>query len=235
MKTTDIDYEICELRLKENKLFKHLDDDALTSLLECFIHKTWKKNTEFFHADGIANNFFVILKGRLKTYQIDLNKDREYTVSLMGKDDVTDILALLDGHEHDINFQTLDDVEVMCTTNIKMLAWMEEHPEIYKTFMPYLAGRMRIMETNLTDNVLADIPTRLVRLFMSNVDDNKRLVNINDFSHDEIANLIGSTRAVVNRHLQNLKEAGIIRVERKNTTIKDYQLLSQRVSQAAYY
>lgn len=231
MNTTAINYEDCLEHLKENKLFKHLNNDALISLLECFSYKVWRKNTEFFHADGIVNNFFIILKGRLKTYQINLNKDRAYTVSLLDKNDVIDVLSLFDGQKHDINFQAMDDVEVLCTTTLKMRAWMELHPEIYKSFMPYLAHRMRVMEANLTDNILADIPTRLARLFMSNVDDHNKLININDFSHDEIANLIGSTRAVVNRHIQKLKEAGIIAVERKHTSIKSYQLLLQRVSE----
>lgn len=235
MKTTDINYEACKTQLKENKLFNHLGDDTLNSLLECFKHKVWKKNTGFFQNDGMANNFYIILKGRLKTYQIDLNRDRVYTVSLLRKDDVTDVVSLLDGKKHNINFEALDDVEVLCTTNIKMQAWIRSHPEIYKSLMPYMAHRMRILEANLTDNVLADIPTRLARLFMSNVDDNKKLVNINDLSHDEIANLIGSTRAVVNRHIQHLKEAGIIAVERKQTSIKNFTLLSQRVNAGAYY
>tara|TARA_R110002049_G_scaffold87533_1_gene221853 strand:+ start:744 stop:1451 length:708 start_codon:yes stop_codon:yes gene_type:complete len=235
MKTTEINYTECLSHLKGNKLFKHLNEDAMVSLLGCFNYKKWKKSTAFFHADGIANNFFIILSGRLKSYHIDLNKDREYTVSLLGKNDVTDVLSLLDGAEHDINFEALDDIEVLCTTNIKMRAWMEIHPEIYKSFMPYMANRMRVLEASLTDNVLADIPTRLARFFMANTDENKKLININDLSHDELANLIGSTRAVVNRHIQHFKEAGIIEVERKHTYIKNFQLLSQRVYESNYY
>lgn len=100
--------------------------------------------------------------------------------------------------------------------------------------MPYLANQMRITEAKLTNNVLADIPTRLARLFMSNCNEAKRLEKINDFSHDEIANMIGSTRAVVNRHLQQFKNEGIIRVQRKHTDILNFQLLSQRAKESAY-
>jgi CRP/FNR family transcriptional regulator len=110
-----------------------------------------------------------------------------------------------------------------------MSAWMEANPAIYKTFMPYMAKQMRIMEAHLTDNVLADIPTRLARLLAYNCNETEHLEKINDLSHNEIANMIGSTRAVVNRYIQQFKKDGIISVQRKHTDVVNYQLLLQRV------
>ena len=233
MKTTAINYNTCLNQVKAHKLFTHLNDDAITSLVNCCKYASWEKGTEFFAGDGSSNNFYIILSGRLKTYKTNYNTDRNYTLSLLRKNDVVDIMALIDGNSHDINFTAIDNVEVLYTSMINMRKWMDNNPIIYKTFMPYMANQMRIMEANLSDNVLADIPTRLARLFVSNCNDSKRLEKINDLSHDEIANMIGSTRAVVNRHIQQFKKEGIISVQRKHTDILNYQLLAQRVNAGA--
>ncbi len=230
MKTTAINYNTCLNQVKAHKLFTHLNDDAITSLVNSCKYASWEKGTEFFAGDSSSNNFYIILSGRLKTYKTNYNTDRNYTLSLLRKNDVVDIMALIDGNSHDINFTTIDNVEVLYTSMVNMRAWMEDNPIIYKTFMPYMVNQMRIMEANLSDNVLADIPTRLARLFVSNCNDSKRLEKINDLSHDEIANMIGSTRAVVNRHIQQFKKEGIISVQRKHTDILNYQLLAQRVN-----
>jgi len=235
MNTTAINYKACLLQLKTHKLFKHLNEEAVISLLKNGKYTTWKKGTEFFAGDNSSNNFYIIFSGRVKTYKTNYDTDRNYTISLLRKGDVIDIMALIDGCKHNINFKTIDDVEVFYTSMTKMRIWMERHPTIYKTFMPYMVNQMRVMEANLTDNVLADIPTRLARLFMHNCNESKRLEKINDFSHDEIANMIGSTRAVVNRHIQQFKKEGIISVQRKHTDVLNYQLLMQRVNETTNY
>ena len=234
MKTTNINYSACRVELEEHELFKHLNEGAITSLLDNFKYTIWEKGTEFFAGDNNSNNFCIILSGRLKTCKSNYDTDRNYTLSLLEKGDVLDIMSLIDGHRHDINFTTIDEVEVLLTSMNKMRAWMEVNPAIYKTFMPYMACRMREMEANLTDNVLADIPTRLARLFMSNCNETKHLERINDLSHNEIAYMIGSTRAVVNRYIQQFKKDGIISVQRKHTDVVNYQLLSQRVHNQNY-
>jgi CRP/FNR family transcriptional regulator len=48
---------------------------------------------------------------------------------------------------------------------------------------------------------------------------------INDLPNDEIASMIGTTRAVVNRHIQELKKAGAITTKRSHIDIKDLQAL----------
>ena len=48
---------------------------------------------------------------------------------------------------------------------------------------------------------------------------------INNLPNNEIANLIGTTRAVVNRNIQELKKAGAISVKRKQIDIENIDIL----------
>ena len=233
MKPTDLHYENCMAFIALNPIFKNLDEEHLTSLLECFSFKTWEKNMEFFYGDKTFHNFYIIMSGRLKMYQVHPVNDREFTVFLLSKDDIFDVISLLDGERHSMNFETLDEVKVLCARSGAMRQWIEDHPKINKTLLPYLARRMRMLESNLTDNVLSDIPTRLAKLLLGNIDQSSNeLELINDLSHKEIASLVGSTRAVVNRHIQNFKDAGLLEVHRKHTDVTDLNQLLKKVSSA---
>lgn len=232
MNFKDPNYQCYLSKLAQNPLFQNLDEETMKSLMDCFSLKKWEKNTEFFHGDHTFYKFFVIVSGRLKMYQINPENGREFTVFLLTQNDVFDVISLLDGLKHSMNFETLDDVEVLSAPTHIMRNWIETHPKINKTLLPYLGRHMRILENSLTDNVLSDIPTRLAKLLLSNVNESShKLQLINDLSNDEIASMIGSTRAVVNRHIQNFKKAGMIETHRKNTSISDLELLLERVSE----
>ena len=231
MKTNDPDYEYCLNKLQLNPIFQNLDHDTLVSLMDCLALKRWDKNSEFFYGDQTFYKFFIIISGRLKMYQIDIENGREFTVFLLNKHDVFDVISLLDGLKHSMNFEALDDVEVLYAPIDVMREWIENHPKINKTLLPYLGRCMRMLEVSLTDNVLSDIPTRLAKLILSNVNESThQLQLINDLSNDEIANMIGSTRAVVNRQIQIFKKAGMLDIHRKSISIIDLKLLLDEVS-----
>ena len=83
----------------------------------------------------------------------------------------------------------------------------------------------------ITGNVaLEDIPKRLARLLYNNMDKSSaHYQSISGLSHAEIGALIGTTRAVVNRHIQNFKEEGILKVSRKQITITNVRLLEEKL------
>lgn len=85
---------------------------------------------------------------------------------------------------------------------------------------------MRMLEENVSQLIFANIATRLLKLLVDNVDKNSnQLKLINDLPNKELAHLIGSTRAVVNRHLQKLKKSGSISLQRNQIKIRDISLL----------
>jgi CRP/FNR family transcriptional regulator len=223
------DYHYSLQCLKTHPMFKNLDEETLGSLLKGFTLERWEKNRDFYNEPEAYRRFHVILKGRIKTYQIDPETAREFTLFLLTKNDVFDVVSLLDVQKHTTNFKTLDAVEVLCAPMDVARKWVEQHPEINKILLPYLGHVMRLLEVNLTDNVLSDIPTRLAKLILHNIDETSHELRlINDLPNDEIASMIGSTRAVVNRHIQTLKEEGIIDTTRRSTTVTNLKALIKK-------
>lgn len=215
--------------LKSNKLLKDLEEDNLVSLLEELREEVWPKNTCDISKSRTSNFFHFVVSGRLKIYQAESRTGREFTFFLLKKGDVFDVLCLLDGYDHDVYYETLDRVVLLSIPMDKMRNLITKYPEINKNLLPYLGHQMRILEEYASNITLIDISTRLARLILNNINsESHELELIHDLSNEEIANLIGSTRAVVNRHLQEFKNDGILTIGRQKVAIKDLKLLLEK-------
>ena len=207
-------------------LLQGLDTISYNSLLALFHEEKWKKNTCILNQEKCFNNFYIIFSGRVKMYQIEQQSRKEITLFLLTSSDVFDMFCLLDGYKHPVYYECLDNVRVLAAPMTDLKEWLNKNPQHYKNLFPYVGKLMRLMENYVSDITFRNIPTRLINLLIRNVrEDSKDLDLINDLPNKEIANLIGSTRAVVNRHLQDLKKNGAIEVSRNRVEIKDHELL----------
>lgn len=176
--------------------------------------------------------FFVILEGRVKISQINFENGKEQILYLLSKGDMYDIVTLLDGKMHENMALALDDVRLLVFPIELFREWIETKPSFNRLFFPYIAKQLRDIETLAADLSLYDTTTRLVRLIARNIEqkgDKQTLKLINNLSHEELANLVGTVRKVLNRNLQTLKRQGLIDVKRKEIRIKDSQNLLEHL------
>ena len=126
----------------------------------------------------------------------------------------------------------LDDVKLLVFPIELFREWVATKPSFNKLFLPYVGKQLRSMENLASDLSLYDTTTRLVKLIARNIeqeDGKQTLKLINNLSHEELANLIGTVRKVLNRNLQALKKEGLIDIKRKEIYIKDSQNLLEHL------
>jgi CRP/FNR family transcriptional regulator len=199
---------------------------ASNEFLSLFHEEEWPKNTCILNQEKLVYHFYIITSGRIKMYQVDALNGKEITIFLLTKNDVFDLYCLLDGCEHNVYYECLDDAEILAAPMDELRGWLQANPKYYPQILQYAGKQLRLLENFVSDITFADISTRLLNLLVKNVNHkSENLELINDLPNKEIANLIGSTRAVVNRHLQKLKQNGAIKISRKRMEIKNLKLL----------
>jgi CRP/FNR family transcriptional regulator, cyclic AMP receptor protein len=215
--------------LQNNKLLKTLNEEQLNGILEQVEEESWPKHTCLVDRTKTLHRFYFLTAGRAKVYKVDPMTGREFTLFLLTKNDAFDILCLLEEQEHEVFYETLDKVTMLSISMDAMRKWVREIPEINRNMLPYLGHQLKIMEEYASNVTLIDISTRLAKLILSNINsESHELELINDLSNEELANLIGSTRAVVNRHLQEFKSDGILYLGRQKVEIRNLQLLLEK-------
>jgi CRP/FNR family transcriptional regulator len=216
--------------LKSFSLFNNMAIEELQKLSNELSLQRFSHGEMPVEPNATKNKFVIILSGRMKIYQINPESGNEFTAYILTEGDVFSVLSLLDGQKHKVFTKALDDLTILHTSMDYARTWIKQYQSFNESLLIYLATRLRDLESNLTDNVFYDTSIRLAKLIFLNIENDSHDLNlINNLSHDEIAKIVGTTRAVLNRHLQNLKKEGIIDIERKKLYITDYKLLKNKL------
>ena len=225
MDRNDIYYNRYLKALQSSPFFKDSSEESIQQLLGLLKSEHWRIKS-FKSGLEVSSTFHFIVSGRLKVFKSNPDTGREHTVFVLSKGDVFDVLSLLDTEPHDVYWEALDTLEVLNISLNQMRTWIDENPEMHKAILYYLGNRMRQLMDVATDVTLHSTLVRLIGLLLKNINgETRKLELINNLPNEEIAGLIGTTRAVVSRHIQELKRCGAISVSRKKINVKNLEIL----------
>lgn len=216
--------------LRKSILFKDVPRASLKDLLKLSSPKQWSIKKSILDTHKTLYSFYIIISGRIKVYNFDSNNNRQLTLFILSSKDVFDVCTLINGCSHNVYYETLEKSEVLEIPIYNMKKWMDKNPLITKTFFKYLINKMQYLEESVIDACLESTPTRLAKLLIKNINvDNNKIEHISDLPHKELAQLIGTTRAVVNRHLQEFKKEGILIIDRRYIEVINIPKLLKKI------
>jgi CRP-like cAMP-binding protein len=192
---------------------------------------SFEKNETPFAYDETLEYFFIFLCGKIKIFHMNLNSGKEQTIYLMGRGDMFDTAALLDGKPHDVMNEALEAGEMLKIPIGKVREWMYIYPAFGEIVLKYIAGQIRHVEELAADLTLLDTKERLIKLIIKNLEKSRVSGRnmLENLSHAEIANLIGTVRHVVDRHIKQLKTEGILEAGRRKMSLKNMEKLQEKL------
>ncbi len=193
----------------------------------------FQKGSTPFYSDDLTQYFYIVISGRIKTYQINFDNNKEQTIFIYKKGDMFDIISLLDDKEHNVNYEVIEDCSLVELPIQKVRYWLDNNKSFNQKFFPYLAAQMRHTEDLAVELSLYETKDRLINLILQNVNkDNIFKYNLlQNLSNTEIANLIGTVRNVIERTLKELKNDNIITKQNKSIKILDFEKLLTKAKQ----
>lgn len=234
MKTSAPLYLHYRSKLSHSPLFSGLSNETLDEMLQFFRFETWRKKTQSPNQQ-LVNRFYVLIDGRIEIIKVNPETGKAIALSILGEGDAFDVITLLDDKEHDPIAVALDDVQLLSAPIENVRQWLENHRDFNHNFLPYLAQRIRIRESLISDLALYDTPTRLARLLLRYIESNRvnshhefSIPLFHDLTNETLAQMIGSARQVVNKHLQALKHDGILNTDNHLWTIEKLDALEQK-------
>ena len=209
------------------EIFKDLDQSFEKQFLEYGKIVSFKKKETPFVDGKLHKYFYIVLKGKIKSFQINLETSKEQTLFIYRHGDMLDTLILLDGNNHDVLYEVLENSDLLELPIEKVREWLKTNRQFNQHFFPYIASQLRQREELASDLSLYNTFDRLSKLLIQNMNpnDKQHYQLLQNLSKTEIANLLGTVRHVVERHLKELQEDNIIENSRKNIYIKDIEKL----------
>lgn len=213
--------------LKKNSLFEDAAHQSMLWLSEKCEMKYFLKGKDDIGHEKNFYKFCFIIRGKVKVFNLN-STDKQFTLFILSIHDVFDIFTLINNQPHHVCYEILEDLQVLVIPTDILRFWLKENPLTLHCFFKYTIQQFQLLESHILDVGTNQITARLANLLLQyyNVP-NQKIESIDDLTHDELAQLIGTSRAVFNRHIQHFKKLGIIKVRRKHIEILNLPRLKE--------
>ena len=209
--------------LRNVSLFESLDQQELEALSEVTFTRTFSKDNVIILAEEEGDTLFILKKGQVKV-SIVSEEGREVILSLLGPGSVFGELSLLDGKPRSANVVATEETDLLMLRRSDFLQLIYKTPQIATALLAELATRMRKTDRQIEGLALLDVTSRisdtLLQLATEQGAETADGVTIESRpTHQELANMSGTTRETVSRVLKRLEGQGYINRNGRKITI----------------
>lgn len=215
-------------RLESVPVFQTVSAVELQTIAEQLQAQRWLRHQAVMPPNDTVNHYYIVLAGRVKISVQNPDSGRELIIQLLRTGDGHDVIPLLDGKPHYVQATTLDPVEAVSAPVSTWRQWLNDYPPLRRFLMNYAARRLRDISLLASDLALHDTSTRLAHLLLRHLDSAGNEYVLAGLTHEEIAQLIGTVRVVVNRLLNRFKREGLIHTTTGTLRITDIERLLEK-------
>jgi len=217
--------------LQQIPLFAQLDESELLRLADIAIVRTYRKNANVFMEGDPKQAVFFIHKGIIKIYKID-SDGNEQIVSFLKEGDMFPHTGFFDNSPYPATSTIVEAAELFVIPIQAFEQLMLDVPTIAVKVMRVMGEKLREFQSKLQAFVTQDVNRRIISFLVRMADNHGQLsgnqlkIDI-PMTHQEFANMVGTTRETVNRVMNNLKKEGIIEMNRQGIVIYDMKRLKE--------
>jgi len=211
---------------KQIPLFSSLKDEELEAINKLSFNKKCPKDTIILLEDEEGDTLFIILKGKVKVTTFS-ESGKEVIFSLLSEGDFFGDMSLLDGKPRSATVISIEDSELRLIRRTDFKNLVEMHPGIALKLLEELTSRLRKADERIESLALLDVTGRIAGIILQLADDHGEKISSTSVlirsrpTHQELANMAGTTRETVTRVLKQLETRKYISTNGKDITILD--------------
>ncbi len=196
--------------LKNIQLFKDFSEAELMKFNEKMFMKDYNKREYLYLAPEHLDTVFLVKQGNIEIGYID-ESGRELAIDILG---AGELFGAVPGEGYTGGYARAVDRAIVCVLDRREFEYfLEVHPQFSLRVMKLLGAKISVLENKLQHLVFKDVKTRICELLYSLYqkagDPRTGRIKIT-LTHQDIANLVGSTRETASVYLAELKGDGII-------------------------
>ncbi len=222
------------LLIRNYDLWVNISDEEYEelNLIHHFIEA--KKNDYIYFDSHYHNKLYFLKEGFIKIGYID-DSGKEVVKEIIQKGEVFGQITLERNNLQGEFARAFKGNVSLCAFNINDFEKMlHTKPSIALRFSKKVGHQLKNIENRLVSLLNKDVKTRLINFFLlllekENIKENT--VSIPNFlTHEDIANLIGSSRQTVTSSINDLEQAALLQFTREQIIIPDVKALQKLVN-----
>jgi CRP/FNR family transcriptional regulator, cyclic AMP receptor protein len=212
------------MALKAVPFFTQLNDRELDVVRSVATEKAYPKNAVVLTEGEMGDSLYMIQSGKVKVFIGD-EDGREIILKILGAGDFFGEMSMIDKQPRSASVTTLEPSVFLVLSHSAFEKCVEQAPRIGNMVMQCLATRVREADRKIGTLALMDVYGRVASTLLElSVYSNGKLMVGEKLSQQDLANMVGASREMVNRILKDLSDRGFISIESKAITIINREL-----------
>ncbi len=212
------------MALKAVPFFTSLDDRELDVIRGLATEKNYSKNAVVLTEGEMGDSLYMIQAGKVKVFIGD-EDGREIILKILSAGEFFGEMSMIDKQPRSASVTTIESSTFLVLSHAAFEKTVEQAPRIGNMVMRMLAQRVREADRKIGTLALMDVYGRVAStlLELAVYKDGKLMVG-ERLSQQDLANMVGASREMVNRILKDLSDRGFISIESKAITIINREL-----------
>ncbi len=200
-------------------LFATLSDSEFKSIEHIFLVRNYQRNQVVFLEEEAGNYMYIVLSGKVKVTKSTAN-GKETILAIHRQGDFFGEMALLDGKTSPATVSAMEDCRIVSITSGDFHRFLMTNDKVVQQIIQVLCSRLRHVwgQIQSLNYSTADARIRGGILQLSRkhgVADARGIIIDLKITHQELAEMVGTSRETVTRTLARLQKKGIITMDQR--------------------
>lgn len=215
--------------LKMVDIFQDLSRDEMQEMDQTTTMSTCRRSKIFYQPEDASEVLFILKKGRVQLYRLS-PEGKKLIIGTIGPGSIFGEMAIVGQGMHNAFAEAVDDCLLCVMSRQDVERLILSKPPVALRIMNVMADRLSKAEEQLEDMAFKSIPARLALLLLRLRDEQGSDI-IYGFTHQDLAEAIGTYRETATQTLNEFKANDLIEIGRKRIDILDPDGL-ERVAEA---
>jgi len=216
----------------------HLDAHDRASLDACSQRRHYRRHDVIFHAGSPGENVFILVEGRVKIFAHS-PAGKSIILWFCFPGELFGLAEMARAGRREVEAEAGAESEILVVPREDFQAFLASHPKAALRVVDLLSCRLRALGDMLLNLTTDDVLTRVIKLLVrlsarygKPLAPHGMLLDIN-LTHQEIADMIGTSRQSVSTVLSQLRRHGLLCTKNHLIQIENTELLEQLAGDAA--
>jgi CRP/FNR family cyclic AMP-dependent transcriptional regulator len=215
-------------QIRKVPLFSTLTDEEFSSLQHIFILRSYRRNQVIFMEEETGTYMYLVLTGKVKVAKSS-SAGRETILAIHKAGDFFGEMSLLDGKTAPATVSAMEDSKIISVSGSDFHKYLMHNEKVLLQIIDVLCARLRqVWQTQSLSSSKADARIRMGIYELAKrhgVQDAHGTIIDLKITHQELAEMVGTSRETVTRVIAHLREEGIIEVDQRRMTLLDPKAL----------
>lgn len=176
-----------------SRVMNVLSDEELERLIPLLTERRFRPRQVIFSTGDPAERVYLLLKGRVKIYQVAEN-GKEIILDLVGRGGIVGDMAIVEGGERIACAQAIDETVAVSISWEDFSHLLQQSPRLGFAMAELMARRLAGMQRTFMNIVSKPVSARLADALLASLEDGVVQLGL---THQELAQTIGTSRETV--------------------------------------